>query len=209
MQDEDKNTELNGADVFSNWDQLMGGQGEASSPEIDALSLDNLMVDGGDAHWLALFQKTNLSDMDLVALKLVPNYDHDFQMEQAQLKSQMHLFLADLTNAHLNELRVAGLSEDQIGNLSKGILPVNWTVHLKYPVAYGGTIAMNNLVLIPQQPFHEELHHFLNRQLLTDAGVINPPVLYVPAPKTPVYVPFGSKDMATQVLHFETMGGTK
>ena len=208
MQDE-KNPVLDGADIFSDWDKLVTDQSSTPKSETTELSLDALMTDGGDAHWLEMFRNTNLFGMDLVALKLIPNYVHDFKMEQAQLKTQTQVFLIDLVNAHSNELRIAGLSEDQIEHLAKGDLPINWTVHLKYPVAYGGVITANNLVLMPHQPFHEELHHFLNRQIVTDAGFITHSILYVPAPKGVVYVPFSSNDMPDKVIHFETNGGSK
>lgn len=209
MQNENKNTELNGADIFSDWDKLVSGQVDPPKDEMNSLSLDSLMLDNSESRWLELFKQTNLSGMDLIALKLIPNYVHDFQMEQAQLKSQAHLFLLNLSNRYVNDLRIAGLSEDQIEGLSKGVLPINWTIHLKYPVAYGGTITVNNFVLMPQQPFHEDLHAFLNRQILTDAGVITPPVLYVPTPKTSIYIPFGADEMSSEVIHFDTIKGNK
>ena len=209
MDNEKNDVELDGAEIFSDWETLVGAADGPKKNDIDALNLDNLMMGGDETHWLQLFQKTNLLGMDLIALKAVPNYVHDFKAEQTQLKAQSYLFLVGLVQTHANELRVAGLSEDQIDNLNKGILPINWTVHLKYPVSYGGVISANNLVLMPHQPFHEELHHFLNRQLVTDAGVITPPVLYVPVPKSAVYVPFNSSEMPSSVIHFEPAGGSK
>ena len=209
MDTNDKNVELDGAEVFSNWDQLVQSDDKSTTnTDILDMALDSLAVDGGDEHWLKLFQKTNLSDMDLVALKLVRNYTHDFKAESQQLKAQMHQFLLNLSGSHVDELRVAGLSEDQIGHLVEGKLPINWTVHLKYPLAYGGTITENNLVLIPEHPFHEDLHAFINQQIVTDAGVMSPAVLYVPVPKSPVYVPYGSSDMTKEVVHYQ-QGGDK
>ena len=213
----DKNTsdvELDGAEIFSNWSQLVQTdevaqkQNTANTDDVLDMALDNLALDGGDAHWLEVFQKTNLSDMDLVALPLIRHYEHDFKAEYQQMKNQTQVFLANLVRTHVNELRVAGLSEEQISNLKEGQLPVNWTVHLKYPLMYGGTITVDNLVLIPHHPFHEDLHHFINRQMVTDAGVMSPAVLYVPAPKTAVYIPYGSSDMAEQVTRFQ-QGGLK
>ncbi len=210
MTNNDKEIELNGEDIFSNWNSLIGTQDspKKQSEEME-LSLDNLMTDGGEAHWLELMQKTNLSGMDLVALKVIPNYIHDFKSEYAQLKVQSRLFLLSVTQVHRNELRVAGLSEDQIDGLVNGIIPVNWTIHLKYPVAYGGTITLNNFVLMPHHPFHEELHHFINQQIVTDAGVMTPSTLYVPTPKSDVYIPFGSNEMPSKIIHFESIGGLK
>lgn len=210
MTEDNKQNELNGADIFSDWDSLIGTPATAPKQSDDTgLDLNNLMTESSEDHWLKLFQKTNMSGMDLIALKLIPNYTHDFKSEHLQLKTQARVFLLGLSHLKRNDLRVAGLSEDQIDALSTGNLPINWTVHLKYPVAYGGAITTNNFVLMPQHPFHEEIHHFINQQIVTDAGVMTPPILYVPAPKSAVYIPFGSNEMAQQVIHFETAGGNK
>ena len=98
-------------------------------------------------------------------------------------------------------MRVAGLSEKQLEDISKGNLPINWTIHLKYPLSYGGTISIENLVLIPHYPFHEELHLFVNQQIVTDAGIMSPATLYMPVPKSAVYVPFGANEIADHVVH--------
>ena len=207
---ENKEIELNGADIFSDWNTLIESP-QQTQKQVDDLGLDlgNLMTDSGETNWLEKFHKTNLSGMDLIALKLIPTFTHDFIKERGQLKIQTRIFLLDLATTHQNDLRVAGLSEDQIQGLANGLLPINWTVHLKYPVAYGGTIIANNLVLIPEHPFHEELHHFINQQTISDAGIITPATLYVPCPKTPVYIPFGTSEMADKVIHFETVGAIK
>lgn len=206
MNNENKMDELDGAQIFSDWANLTGTPQNTAPEKNDEFSLDNLMSSGGEDYWLQKFQETNLTGMDLVAVKLIPAYIHDFAAEQAQLKAQTHAFLTNLATTHLNDLRIAGLSEDQINGLNRGDLPINWTVHLKYPVAYGGVITPDNLVLIPHHPFHESLHHFINQQTITDAGVMTPDTLYIPVPKTSVYVPFGTQEMATTITHFETMG---
>ena len=208
MNDTNKMVELDGADVFADWNNMMGSDPTPKANDGD-FSLDNLMTDGGDDHWLQIFRETNLCDMDLVALTAMPAYVHEFKTEQAQMRAQAHIFLLNLANTHMNDLRVAGLSDDQINALTAGTLPINWTIHLKYPVAYGGTITPDNLVLMPQHPFHEDLHHFINRQIVSDAGIITPTTLYVPVPKSAVYVPFASNEMATQVIHFKMTGGDK
>ena len=201
--------QLDGAQLFENWDsltQVAHAQPNPNDQEID-FALDNLDAPNNDAYWLNQFQKTNLYGMDLVALKRIAHYTHDFKSETVQKKKQMAVFLQHLPANHFDALRVAGLDEDQIKALFQGKLPINWTLHLKYSLAYGGTISEENFVLIPHYPFHEEIHRFLNQQILSDAGVITPPILYVPVPKTAVYVPYGTNEMATQVLHFNPKGG--
>lgn len=200
-----QNIELDGADIFSDWDQLVGGSAPSEKKETDALvfSLDDLATDNGEAHWLEAFQSTNLSDMDLVALRLKRDYVCDFKAEQMAFKEARQIFLMHLPETHKNDLRVAGLSDGQIEDLAKGMLPINWTVHLKYPLAYGGKINQTNLVLIPHHPFHEVLHQFINQQILTDAGVISPAMLYMPVPKSAVYIPFGTGEKADHVVHYD------
>ena len=195
--------ELDGAEIFADWSQLMGAEPPKKESEALDFSLDNLELEGGDAHWLKVFQEANLPDMDLMALQLVRGYVHDFKEEQALLKEKSKFFLLHLAEKHVNELRVAGLSEEQIDRVLKGILPINWTVHLKYPLAYGGKIKPDCFVLMPQYPFHEELHHFVNQQMVTDAGVMTPATLYMPVPKSAVYVPFGAGKKADKVIHVE------
>jgi hypothetical protein len=101
------------------------------------------------------------------------------------------VFLKDLVDQYLNDLRSADISEESIFYMSKGILPTNWTVHLKYPLLYGGNLDMDNLVLIPIHPFHELIHKYINQQILTSAGVGHPQKLYIPVPLGKVYIPNG------------------
>ncbi len=208
-----KNTELDGAEIFENWDQLVASptsekKADAPSEEL-SFSLDSLMGESGDDHWLKQFQTTRLTDMDLVALRHLKEYTPDYKAEQAAFRLARAQFLQNVAQTHLNELRVSGLSPEQIEALSQGELPVNWTLHLKYPLAYGGVITAEHLVLISHHPFHEELHHFVDRQMITAAGVMNPPVLYMPVPKSAVYVPYNGKKMADKVVHFAPKGGDK
>ncbi|MBQ4471644.1 MAG: hypothetical protein II942_00135 [Alphaproteobacteria bacterium] len=203
-------TELNGADVYANWDSLVSTDKKNAEPQQNFdLSVDNLIADNGEEKWLKEFQKTNLPGMSLVALKLLPTHAQPFKKTRAILAEQIRTFLLTLPIHHMTDLRVAGLSEDQIANISGGILPINWTIHLKYPLAYGGDVTADNFVLIPHHPFHEEIHRFLNQQLLTDAGVITPRVLYVPVVEGAVYVPFANTEMATEVKHIKLSGGPK
>ena len=203
-----QDVELDGTEIFSDWAQLLGGQSEQNRKDADALefSLDALATNDGETHWLQVFQSANLSDMDLVALQLKRDYVHDFKAEQEAFKEARQAFLLHLPELYKKDLQVAGLSEGQIEELLKGILPINWTVHLKYPLAYGGKISPVNLVLIPHHPFHEDLHQFVNQQMVTDAGVISPATLYMPVPKSAVYIPFGAGEKADHVVHYGKEG---
>ena len=193
-------TELDGSEIYPEWDSLMGGTPVSkNTADTFELSLDNLMDSNGESTWIQQFQKLNLPGMQLIALHLPPVLIQlDLPTQNTILHITRHHFLMTLPETHFNDLRIAGLTDDEIDQISKGIIPVNWTIHLKYPPKYGGTIDVNNMVLIAQHPFHEQIHQFLNQQMITDAGIITPPVLYVPTPDNTVYVPIaGETDDST------------
>ncbi len=186
------NDELDGTDIFDNWDQLVGQPAsQLQKSELDDGLMDALMSDEkGQDYWVNLFQSENFAGMDLMTAPYHPYTLNELQNHQDFLKLRAD-FLQDLTQNYLNDLRAAGLSEESIFYMKKGILPANWTVHLKYPLLYGGKLEMENLVLIPEHPFHKLIHTFLNRQLFSDAGKAHPKTLYVPVPLGKVYISGG------------------
>ena len=187
--------ELDGAEIFQNWDQLI--QDPQSSSTSDAtkeeLDFDALVgkADKGEDYWENLFQGSNFGGMDLIGLTYYPVtiHEEDFFKQYNLAKKE---FITEIVNNNLNDLRSAGISEENIFYLNKGILPANWTVHLKYPSLYGGQPGPDNMVLIQCQPFHELIHDFINKQILTGAGVGHPKTLYVPTPVGKVYIPEGA-----------------
>ena len=182
--------ELEGADIFDNWDQLI------QSPEATpSSSLENLDISGligqekkGEEYWEKIFQESNLGGMKLMSLNYYPRTIHEEDFFKTCVSAQK-LFIKDILAYCSDDLRIAGLSEESIFYLTKGILPVNWTVHLKVPPLYGGQASPENMVLIQCQPFHEKIHDFINQQILSEAGVGHPKILYVPTPIGKVYVP--------------------
>ena len=203
-------TELNGEDIYPEWENLLrSDKAETPATKSDDFSLDNLMVGNDENMWVERFRKHRFLGMQLIALHTPPvPIDLDLSQQHTIIHVTRHAFLTKLPTTHLNDLRIAGLTEEDIAAISKGIVPVNWTVHLKYPLQYGGQIEPDNMVLMPQYPFHEQIHAFLNQQMVTDAGVITPTVLYVPTPTNNVYVPIAGQmdDMAPQHI---TLGGAK
>ncbi|MGN0919586.1 MAG: hypothetical protein ACI4OR_02355 [Alphaproteobacteria bacterium] len=182
--------ELEGADIFENWDQLVQSPAATQSAPSEELDLSDLMGGGekGVDYWEKLFQESNFGGMNLMELSYYPItiLEEDFLKKYTAAK---RVFLVDVLAHNLNDLRSAGISEENIFYLSKGILPANWTVHLKYPPLYGALPEPDNMVLIPCQPFHELIHAFIDRQILTSAGVGHPKKLYVPTPVGKVYIP--------------------
>lgn len=185
--------ELDGAEIFDNWEQLVQSPASETSTSKEELDFSALMGESekGVDYWENLFQESNFGGMDLMGLSYYPITidETDFFQKYIQAKK---VFIADVLVNNLNDLRSAGLSEENIFYLSKGIVPANWTVHLKYPPLYGGQPELDNMVLIQCQPFHELIHDFINAQILTGAGIGHPKTLYVPTPTGKVYIPEGS-----------------
>ncbi|MBR6231598.1 MAG: hypothetical protein IKQ99_00685 [Alphaproteobacteria bacterium] len=185
--------ELDGKDVFDNWDQLL--QASDAGKEIPAgdLDLSGLMgkEEKGPDYWENLFQESNFGGMNLMGLSYFPLtiQEDDFFKKYTAAK---RVFMADILAHNINDLRSAGISEENIFYLSKGVLPANWTIHLKYPPLYGGLPEPDNMVMIQCQPFHELIHDFINKQILTNAGLGHPKTLYVPTPVGKVYIPEGA-----------------
>ena len=185
--------ELEGTDVFDNWDQLIQDPQDSSNSVKEELNLDSLMgtSEKGQDYWENLFQESNFAGMDLMGLSYYPLTIHEEEFFK-KYNTSKRLFMADVLANNLNDLRSAGISEENIFYLSKGILPANWTVHLKYPPLYGGQPDPENMVLIQCQPFHELIHDFIDQQILTAAGRWHPKTLYVPTPTGKVYIPEGA-----------------
>ncbi len=140
-------------------------------------------------YWEELFNKMNFPGMDLMAVSYFGAFD--IPEKRAQFRRQSHDFLRYLSYNYAMDLRAAGVSEEGIFYMKKGWLPENFTVHMKYPLEYGGTVDFKNMVFIQEKPFHNFIHEYLEKQLIGKNGLINPPLLYVPVPPTRIYVPFG------------------
>ena len=185
--------ELEGAEIFENWDQLLQSSNQGDATSKDELDFSDLMgsSEKGPDYWENLFQESNFAGMDLMGLPYYPITIHEEEFFK-KYNTEKKVFIADILANNLNDLRSAGISEENIFYLSKGILPANWTVHLKYPPLYGGQPNAENMVLIQCQPFHELIHDFINKQILTKAGIGHPKTLYVPTPTGKVYIPEGA-----------------
>ena len=182
--------ELDGAEIFENWDQLIQSpEGTAVSP-MEELDMSGLIgqEEKGEAYWENLFRECNFGGMNLMPLNYYPYTLHEEDFFKAYMNARK-VFIKNLGNEYLNDLRIAGISEEGIFYLTKGVLPANWVVHLKRPPLYGGRADPENMVLVQSQPFHELIHDFVNKQILTGAGIGHPKILYMPTPVGPIHVP--------------------
>ena len=179
-------TTMSGKDVFADWDQLL------QAPLFDETEMaDMQLADQDQKHWEDLFNQMNFPGMDLMAssYREVPLDPPDVAYKKLQRTTRD--FVRFLSYHFANDLRSAGVSEEGIFYMKRGQIPENYTVHMKYPIPYGGAIDFNNLVLIQAHPFHELIHLYLNKQILGPEGVVKPAVLYIPVPVGKVYVPMG------------------
>ncbi len=139
--------------------------------------------------WEALFHEMNFPGMDLMAVSYFNLNQDDLVEQRAFFRKSVRDFLKLLGYNYANDLRSAGVSEEGIFLIKKGCLPENYTVHLKYPLEYGGRIDFNNMVFMQMHPYHDFIHAYVDQQLVGESGSICPTQLYIPVPIGKVYIP--------------------
>ena len=82
----------------------------------------------------------------------------------------------------------AGLDDAAFELLKYGILPENFTVHVRIPYEFGGTNDFDNLVLIQRDPYHTTIHRFVDLQV-SRYKKETPSLLYLPIFPMRVYIP--------------------
>lgn len=179
-------TSLKPEDIFANWENLL------QCPVADDILPDDLqLAEAGQAYWENLFNEMNFPGMDLMAVSPVPAEITDPETRHKLLVRTVRDFTRYLSYHYANDLRAAGITEEGLFYMKRGQVPENFTVHLKYPLDYGGQIDFENMVLIQARPFHDLIHLYINKQIIGPDGVLTPAQLYVPVPTGKVYVPLG------------------
>jgi len=139
--------------------------------------------------WEKLFKEMNFPGMDLMAVGYFNMSSDDLVEQRLFFKKTVRDFLKLLAYNYANDLRDAGVTEEGMFHIKKGNLPENYTVHLKYPLEYGGRIDFNNMVFIQTHPYHDLIHAYVDQQLVGENGSVRPRQLYVPVPVGKVYIP--------------------
>lgn len=139
--------------------------------------------------WEAKFQAMNFPGMDLVEATAYPLLLLEKVNRKKQYKRVKDDFLKYIAYHLTNDLRNAGLSEDDIFYLKKGVLPENFNVHLKIPFDYTGSVNFSNMVLMQNLPYHEDIHRFMDMQMKGMPLGIIPNKLYIPVPTGSIYIP--------------------
>lgn len=120
------------------------------------------------------------------------NYTKRNPTETAELRklfnnTERKKFLQGLSK-DVERLKNAGLSDTDIARMKDGIAPKGWQVHHRIPLDAGGTNAMDNLVLINNDPYHKVITNYQNA---STKGLLpgETKVLEWPIPKENIYPP--------------------
>lgn len=140
-------------------------------------------------YWIREFHKISFPGMELFEVTFFRKLQEDFIEKQIKFKRMAEQFLKKLGTESKEELESFGFSEEQISLIARGRLPENYVVHLKYPFEYGSVVNFENMVLMPNIPYHMDIHAYIERQLITDSGIKKPYKLYVPTPVGRIYNP--------------------
>lgn len=157
--------------------------------DLSTLQLPANPEDRDQTFWETVFNDTNFAGMDLMELHYYGQSPEDALNASRLFQRICKDFSRYLGYNYAMDLRAAGISEEDIFYIKKGILPENYTVHLKYPLAYGGHVDFNNMVLMQSHPYHDLIHTYLDKQMMTETGLSYPEQLYVPTPVGKVYIP--------------------
>ncbi len=164
------------------------------NPEMDwlnnAIALEEKNEKNQD-YWANKFNQLNFPGMDLMAVSYIGITSTNLLEQHLMLRRVVRDYTRLLAYNYVNDLRSAGVSEEGIFYMRKGKIPENYTVHLKYPIEYGGSINFNNMVFMQDKPYHSMIHSYIDEQLLTVQGISYPPLLYIPVPVGKIYIPFG------------------
>ena len=97
-------------------------------------------------YWEAKFQAMNFPGMDLVEATAYPVTLLEKISRKKQYARVKRDFLKYISYHYINDLRNAGLNEEDLFYLKKGIIPENFNIHLKIPFDYTGTVDFSNMV---------------------------------------------------------------
>lgn len=120
-------------------------------------------------------------------------YSKRFPDETAKLRKEFDSsvrkeYLRQLANApqKVEQLRIAGLAETDIARMRDGYNPKGWQVHHKLPLDDGGTNALDNLILIRNDPYHKAITNEQNA-LTRDLAPGQNKIINWPIPEGDIY----------------------
>lgn len=130
-----------------------------------------------------------LHDLPTIEYEFKRRSRRDYHVIKGQFTKVRSDFLHHLTENHLPALKKIGLTHDEISAMREGIVPENFAVHHIRPLdSTGGTNDFDNLILIPQKPYHEDIHAYLAPQI-GGLKVSRARTVRLPLPQGPVFRP--------------------
>lgn len=153
---------------------------------------ENVPLERRDAnYWSAEFQKIAFPGMDLMEVVFFRTVGIDYHEKQKLMLQMIPDFLKFVAENYAEDLETADVSESGVYLMQKGKVPPHFTVHLKYPLEYGGVVDFQHLCLMQDIPYHHRIHQFMARQFISpEKTFFKPRRLYVPTPPGKVYMPY-------------------
>lgn len=153
---------------------------------------ENVPIEQRDAnYWSAEFHKIAFPGMDLMECVFFRTVGIDFGEKQKLLHQITPEFMKFLADNYAEDLETADVPESGLYLMQKGKVPPHFTIHLKYPLEYGGVVDFQHLCLMQDIPYHHRIHQFIARQFISpDKSLIKPRRLYIPTPPGRVYMPY-------------------
>jgi uncharacterized protein len=136
-------------------------------------------------------QSVNLPDVDSVPVNYQKRNRDEYLNLRRQFDSGARASFAKslvVSPDSVAAARRAGLDDAAIARLAEGKIPQGYQVHHKLPLDDGGTNALDNLVLIKNDPFHIALSN-AQRELVGDLAVGSSRQVNFPIPRGNIYPP--------------------
>lgn len=127
--------------------------------------------------------------LDWIEYRYVRRARRDYAEIKGKFTKVRSDFLAEIADTEGAKLAALGITAKEIRDMREGIVPEGFAVHHIKPLdSTGGTNDRDNLVLLPQKPYHDAIHAYLAPQL-GSLKVSRGRTVKLPVVKGPVFVP--------------------
>ncbi|MEM6902454.1 MAG: hypothetical protein AAF556_04370 [Pseudomonadota bacterium] len=127
--------------------------------------------------------------LDWVAYEYVRRGRRDYAKIKGKFTKVRGDFLATIADSEAPKLAALGITAEERQGMREGIVPEGFAVHHIWPLdSRGGTNEFDNLVLLPQTPYHDAIHRYLAPQL-GSLKVSRARTVKLPVVEGPVFVP--------------------
>ena len=127
--------------------------------------------------------------LDWIEYRYVKRARRDYDEIKGKFTKIRRYFITDIAESEGPKLAALGITAKEIAGMREGIVPEGFAVHHIKPLdSTGGTNDRDNLVLLPQTPYHDAIHAYLAPQL-GSLKVSRGRTVKLPVVKGPVFVP--------------------